>query len=44
MALFEEVASDSGRRRYNIKSPVTLESIGQFDAATAQDVQGAFEP
>jgi acyl-CoA reductase-like NAD-dependent aldehyde dehydrogenase len=43
MALFEEVASDSGRRRYNIKSPVTLESIGQFDAATAQEVQGAVD-
>jgi len=41
MALFEEIESDSEHRRYNIKSPISLESIGEFDAATAAEVQSA---
>jgi succinate-semialdehyde dehydrogenase/glutarate-semialdehyde dehydrogenase len=41
MALIEEVPSESDRRHYNVKSPVTLESIGEFDAATATEVQSA---
>ena len=41
MALFEEVPSESDHRHYNVKSPVTLESIGEFDAATAAEVQDA---
>jgi len=43
MALFEEISSEPGRRHYNVKSPVTLESIGEFDAATAGEVQGAVD-
>lgn len=43
MALFEEVPSESGHKHYNVKSPVTLESIGEFDAATAAEVRGAVE-
>jgi len=43
MALFEEVPSESDHKHYNVKSPVTLESIGEFDAATAAEVQGAVD-
>jgi acyl-CoA reductase-like NAD-dependent aldehyde dehydrogenase len=43
MALFEEVSSESDHRHYNVKSPVTLESIGEFDAATATEVQAAVD-
>ena len=43
MALFEEVPSESDHRHYNVRSPVTLESIGEFDAATAAEVQGAVD-
>ncbi len=43
MALFEEIPSESGHRRYNVKSPVTLESIGEFEAATAAEVRGAVD-
>ena len=39
MALFERLPSqEPGRRIYNIKSPVSLESIGQFHAAS--DAEG----
>ena len=41
MALFEPIQGADGRRRYDVKSPVTLESIGQFDCATADEVRGA---
>ena len=44
MALFEPLPSDAtGRRLYNVKSPVTLESIGQFESATAEEVQAAVD-
>lgn len=43
MALFEAIPSDSERRRYRVKSPVTLEIIGEFEAGTAGDVQQAVE-
>jgi succinate-semialdehyde dehydrogenase/glutarate-semialdehyde dehydrogenase len=43
MALFEEIPSESDRRRFRIKSPVSLESIGEFEAATAEDVKAAVE-
>ncbi|MBC8188793.1 MAG: aldehyde dehydrogenase family protein, partial [Proteobacteria bacterium] len=43
MALFEEVPSESGHRRYNIKSPVNLESIGEFEAASAAEVKAAVD-
>ena len=41
MALFEKVQSESDHRRYEIKNPITLESIGAFEAATAEEVRGA---
>ena len=41
MALFEAIPSDDGRRHYVVKSPVTLERIGDFACATAEDVQAA---
>jgi len=41
MALFEAIPSQDGRRRYNVKSPVTLESIGQFESATTEEVRSA---
>jgi len=41
MALFEALPPESGRRRYRVKSPVTLESIGSFDCATDEDVKAA---
>ncbi len=41
MALFEEISSESDRRRFNIKSPVTLESIGEFESATTEEVIAA---
>ncbi len=43
MALFELVSSESGRRTYDVKSPVTLESIGQFDAASTAEVREAVD-
>lgn len=43
MALFEAISSESDRRRYRVKSPVTLETIGEFDAATREDVVAAVE-
>jgi succinate-semialdehyde dehydrogenase/glutarate-semialdehyde dehydrogenase len=43
MAIFEAISSESGRRRYRIQSPVTLESIGEFEAATANEVRAAVE-
>jgi succinate-semialdehyde dehydrogenase/glutarate-semialdehyde dehydrogenase len=43
MALFAEIPSEGDARRYDIKSPVTLESIGQIESATAADVQAAVE-
>ena len=41
MAIFERMPSESQRRRYNVKSPVSLESIGEFDAATSEEVAQA---
>ena len=44
MALFESIPSEvSGQRLYNVKSPVSLESIGQFQAASAEEVQAAID-
>ena len=44
MALFESIPSEvSGQRLYNVKSPVSLESIGQFQAASAEEVQAAVD-
>jgi len=35
------VQSDSRHRRYDIKNPISLESIGMFEAATVTEVQAA---
>ena len=43
MAIFEAIPSESDRRRYRIKSPVSLESIGEFEAATAEEVRAAVD-
>ena len=44
MALFEQLPSvDSEHRRYNIKSPVTLESIGEIEAASPEEVRAAVD-
>jgi succinate-semialdehyde dehydrogenase/glutarate-semialdehyde dehydrogenase len=43
MAIVERIESVSGRRRYRAKSPATLEAIGEFEAATAEEVRGAVE-
>jgi acyl-CoA reductase-like NAD-dependent aldehyde dehydrogenase len=43
MAIFESIASEGQRRRYRVKSPVTFEPIGEFDAGTEADVRGAVE-
>jgi acyl-CoA reductase-like NAD-dependent aldehyde dehydrogenase len=39
MALFEAIPSEAGRRRYVVKSPVTLERIGEFECATTEEVE-----
>lgn len=43
MAVFAEIPSEGDARRYDIKSPVTLESIGQIESAPAADVRAAVE-
>ena len=43
MAIFERVENGGERRHYQVKSPVTLEPIGSFDAGSAADVRGAVE-
>ncbi len=43
MAIFERVENGAERRHYVVKSPVTLEPIGEFDAGSAADVHGAVE-
>jgi succinate-semialdehyde dehydrogenase/glutarate-semialdehyde dehydrogenase len=42
MAIYERIA-EVPRRRYRVKSPVTLEPIGEFESATAGEVRGAVE-
>ena len=43
MAIFERVENGGERRHYVVKSPVTLEPIGEFDSGSAEDVRGAVE-
>jgi acyl-CoA reductase-like NAD-dependent aldehyde dehydrogenase len=43
MALFEEIPSESGHRRFKLKSPVHLESIGEFQSATKEEVKAAVD-
>jgi succinate-semialdehyde dehydrogenase/glutarate-semialdehyde dehydrogenase len=42
MAIYERI-SDVPRRRYRVKSPVTLAPIGEFEAASADEVRAAVE-
>ena len=41
MAIYELIPSDGPRRRYRVSSPVTLEPIGEFEAAGVEDVRTA---
>ncbi len=41
MSLFEHIASNDSRRHLKLKSPVTLEPIGELVCANADDVQAA---
>ncbi len=47
MALFEAIPPEDpaqvDRRRYDVKSPVSLESIGQFEAASPAEVRAAVD-
>jgi succinate-semialdehyde dehydrogenase/glutarate-semialdehyde dehydrogenase len=43
MAIVEAVESTGSRRRLRALSPVSLESIGEFDCATPEDVRSAVE-
>jgi succinate-semialdehyde dehydrogenase/glutarate-semialdehyde dehydrogenase len=42
VAIYERIA-DLPRRRYRVKSPVTLAPIGEFEAASAEEVRAAVE-
>jgi len=41
MALFESIPSTTGHRQYVVKSPVTLERIGEFECASTEEVEAA---
>ncbi|HKJ24592.1 MAG TPA: aldehyde dehydrogenase family protein [Myxococcota bacterium] len=43
MAILERIESDGPRRRLRASSPATLEPIGEFDCATADEVHTAVE-
>ena len=43
MAIFEPVESDGTRRKLRLKSPVTLEPIGELECATPEDVRAAVD-
>jgi acyl-CoA reductase-like NAD-dependent aldehyde dehydrogenase len=44
MAILEPLESGAGgRRRYRLRSPATLEPVGEFEARSAADVQTALE-
>ena len=43
MAIVETVEASGPRRRLRVRSPVTLEPIGEFDCATPEDVKAAVE-
>jgi succinate-semialdehyde dehydrogenase/glutarate-semialdehyde dehydrogenase len=43
MAIYEPIPSDGPRRRYRLKSPVTLEPIGELECMTEADVGLALE-
>ena len=41
MSIFESIESNDSRRHLQLKSPVTLEPIGELVCANAEDVQAA---
>ena len=43
MASYEAIATDGPRRRYRLRSPVTLEPIGELECMTPSDVAVALE-
>jgi succinate-semialdehyde dehydrogenase/glutarate-semialdehyde dehydrogenase len=44
MAIYEPIANSTGpRRKLRVRSPVTLEPIGEFEVATRADVEAALE-
>ena len=43
MAIYEPLASDGVRRRYRLRSPVSLEPIGELECMDATDVARALE-
>ncbi len=43
MAIYEDIATDGPRRKLRIKSPVTLEPIGEIECGTRSDVEAAVE-
>ena len=43
MALFTQIPSEDEHRLFEIKSPVSLESIGQIRAASPEEVKAAVE-
>jgi succinate-semialdehyde dehydrogenase/glutarate-semialdehyde dehydrogenase len=43
MAIYERLPSEGPRRRYQLKSPVTLEPIGELECMDATDVARALE-
>jgi succinate-semialdehyde dehydrogenase/glutarate-semialdehyde dehydrogenase len=43
MAIIEPIESSGPRRRLRVLNPATLEPIGEFDCATAEDVRAALE-
>jgi len=43
MAIYEEIADAGPRRRYRLRSPVTLEPIGELECMTPEDVAAALE-
>ena len=43
MAIYEAIESSGPRRRLRLRSPVTLEPIGEFECASAEDVRAALD-
>jgi acyl-CoA reductase-like NAD-dependent aldehyde dehydrogenase len=43
MAIVEPIESGAARRRLRLRSPVTLEPIGEIECASAEEVRGAVE-
>ena len=43
MAIYEAIASEGPRRRYRLRSPATLEPIGELECMTPEDVAAALE-